>query len=484
MRRVRFAFVTALLGIALGMLVTILFSSCSTNPEGSSEGPIPSGTFTELESMQNSFNLVAEQVLPAVVRIDVEEVRRQAAPEGENMPWFDFFFGEPDSEGEEREFRTQGLGSGVIVRRDGNTYYVLTNAHVIGEADSIIVTLDDGREYEADLVGSDERKDLALVSMETRDELQVATFGDSNTLRVGDWVVAIGSPFGFQSTVTAGIVSALGRRGGPAGNISDFIQTDASINRGNSGGALVNLRGEVVGINTWITSQTGGSVGLGFSIPINNVKGAVDDFIELGSVRYGWLGVSIRSVPRAMAEDLRLPSTEGALVYHVFQGSPADEAGLLPGDFVTRINETEIEDSDQLVLMVGDLAVDEIATFRVIRQGEERTVEVRIAERQAERSIAEQNQALWPGLGVFPITEEIRSEAEVPGNVEGVIVSSVESRTPASVAGLRVGDIITRVGTVPVASVLGFYRELNATESDVGLQVWRDGSTQTVTVAR
>jgi S1-C subfamily serine protease len=240
----------------------------------------------------------------------------------------------------------------------------------------------------------------------------------------------------------------------------------------------------VVGINTWITSQTGGSVGLGFSIPINNVKGAVDDFIELGSVRYGWLGVSIRSVPRAMAEDLRLPSTEGALVYHVFQGSPADEAGLLPGDFVTRINETEIEDSDQLVLMVGDLAVDEIATFRIIRQGEERTVEVRIAERQAERSIAEQNQALWPGLGVFPITEEIRSEAEVPGSVEGVIVSSVESRTPASVAGLRVGDIITRVGTVPTTSVLDFYRELNATESDVNLQVWRDDSTQTLTIAR
>ncbi|MFP4300776.1 MAG: Do family serine endopeptidase [Spirochaetaceae bacterium] len=484
MRRVRFAFFSVILGVTLGTLLTILLTSCSTNAEGSAGGPIPSGTFAELESMQNSFNLVAEQVLPSVVRVDVEEVRRQAAPDGENMPWFDFFFGEPDGQEEEREFRTQGLGSGVIVRRDGDRYYVLTNAHVIGEADSIVVTLDDGRDYSADLVGSDERKDLALVSLETRDDLVVATFGDSSTLRVGDWVVAIGSPFGFQSTVTAGIVSALGRRGGPAGNISDFIQTDASINRGNSGGALVNLRGEVVGINTWITSQTGGSVGLGFSIPINNVKGAVDDLIDRGSVRYGWLGVSIRSVPRELAEDLGLPSTEGALVYHVFGGSPAAEAGLLPGDLVTRINETEIEDSDQLVLMVGDLPVDEEATFTVIRQGEERTVEVRIAERQAERSIAEGNETLWPGLGVFPITAEIRSEAEVPEEIGGVIVSSVESRTPASVAGLRVGDIVTEVSSVSVDSVLDFYRELNAAEGDVELRVWRDGSTQRLTLAR
>jgi Do/DeqQ family serine protease len=486
MRSNRFFLLTAFTGILLAVGFSLLLTSCSTDQERSGDSPIPAGTFEELESMQNSFNIVSERVLPSVVRIDVEEVRTQAAPRGENMPWFDFFFGEPDEDEEEgeREFRTQGLGSGVIVRQDGNTYYVLTNAHVIGEADSIVVTLDDGREYDATLIGSDERKDLALVSIETREDLSVAVFGDSNTLRVGDWVLAIGSPFGFQSTVTAGIVSALGRRGGPAGNISDFIQTDASINRGNSGGALVNLQGEVVGINTWITSQTGGSVGLGFSIPINNVKGAIDDFIELGSVRYGWLGVSIRSVPQPMAEDLQLPSVRGALVYHVFQGSPADRAGLLPGDFVTGINDTRIEDSDQLVLMVGDLPVDEVATFTVIRQGQERTVEVRIAERQTERTIAEQNASLWPGLGVFPITEEIRSEAEVPGSVEGVIVSSVESRTPAAAAGLRVGDIVTAVNTTGIASVMEFYRLLNEADEEVALEIWRDGETVSTTITR
>ncbi|MFP4330463.1 MAG: Do family serine endopeptidase [Alkalispirochaetaceae bacterium] len=473
--------------VVLAGSLLLFLSSCSTNPEQSSgDPPIPAGTFTELESLQNSFNIVSEQVLPSVVRIDVEEVRTQAAPQADNAPWFDFFFGEPDGDEapRDREFRTQGLGSGVVVRREGDTYYVLTNAHVVGQADSIVITLDDGREYDGELVGSDERKDLALVELETNDELEVATFGDSSTLRVGDWVLAIGSPFGFQSTVTAGIVSALGRRGGPAGNISDFIQTDASINRGNSGGALVNLRGEVVGINTWITSQTGGSVGLGFSIPINNVVGAIDDFIELGSVRYGWLGVSIRSIPRELAEDLRLESTRGALVYHVFGGSPADEAGLLPGDFVTEINDIPVEDSDQLVLIVGDLLVDEIATFEIVRLGEERTVEVLIAERQNERVIAEQNQTLWPGLGVFPITPEIRIEAEIPSEVEGVIVSSLESRTPASGAGLRVGDIITRVEGRGLASAFEFYRELNDGGDQVALEVWRDGSTIELSIER
>ena len=479
--------VPSVLPVAVLLLVFFLIgSACSTNPEQSNNPPIPSGTFTELESMQNSFNIVSQEVLPSVVRIDVEEVRRQAVPDSGDAPWFDFFFGEPDEDepDREREFRTQGLGSGVIVRSDGDTYYVLTNAHVIGDADSIVVTLDDGREFEAELVGNDDRKDLALVAVETEEALRVATLGDSSTLRVGDWVLAIGSPFGFQSTVTAGIVSALGRRGGPAGNISDFIQTDASINRGNSGGALVNLRGEVVGINTWITSQTGGSVGLGFSIPVNNVKGAIEDFIELGSVRYGWLGVSIRSVSPPMAEDLRLSSTEGALIYHVFGGSPAARAGLQPGDFVVRINEMEIEDSDQLVLIVGDLPVDEVATFEVVRLGEALTVDVRIAERLDERSIAEQNQTLWPGLGVFPMTDELREEAEVPGSVRGVVVSSVESRTPASVAGLRVGDIITAVGEEEIASVLEFYRELNSSGGETTFDVWRNGETLTATISR
>jgi S1-C subfamily serine protease len=292
---------------------------------------------------------------------------------------------------------------------------------------------------------------------------------------VGDWVLAIGSPFGFQSTVTAGIVSAVDRRGGPAGNISDFIQTDAAINRGNSGGALVNLNGEVVGINTWITSQTGGSVGLGFSIPINNVVRSIDDFIETGAVRYGWLGVSIRSVTAELADSLKLPDREGAMVHHVFLDSPADRGGLLPGDFVRVINGVRVDDSDALVLEVGELPVDETATFEIIRYGEAQTVEVRIGERESEAEIANLNSRLWPGFSPFPLTEELREEIDLPSSVRGVVVSTVENRTPAAAAGIRVGDVITDVDGTTVGDLSDFYRLLNEGDRTLALTVLRDG---------
>jgi S1-C subfamily serine protease len=301
---------------------------------------------------------------------------------------------------------------------------------------------------------------------------------------VGDWVLAIGSPFGFQSTVTAGIVSAVGRRGGPAGNISDFIQTDAAINRGNSGGALVNLSGEVVGINTWITSQTGGSVGLGFSIPINNIVRSIDDFIETGSVRYGWLGVSIRSVSPELEGSLDLPDRRGALVHHVFLDSPADRGGLLPGDFVQVINGIRVADSDELVLQVGELPVDEIATFEIIRYGEEMIVEVRIGERESENAIANLNTRLWPGFSVFPLTDDLRSDIELEDSTSGVLVSTVENRTPGAAAGLRVGDIITRMDDRPVANLVDFYRLLNEGSRSIDLSVLRDGTVERLQLQR
>ena len=456
-----------LAGAVLASLVVLTtFVSCTSEPSTAA----PSGTtpppVLDLVEMQNTFRRVASETLPVVVRIDVEEVRRQRAPADGQSPWFDFFFGQPDGDGN-REFRTQGLGSGIVVRNDGNGYYVLTNYHVVGDAEQITVRLDDGRDFTASMVGSDERLDLAMVRFESSEALPVARLGDSESLHVGDWVLAIGSPFGFQSTVTAGIVSALGRRGGPDGNISDFIQTDAAINRGNSGGALVNLNGEVVGINTWITSQTGGSVGLGFSIPINNAKRAIDDFITQGSVRYGWLGVSIRSVTNELAGSLDLPDSRGALIVHIFTNSPADQGGLLPGDFVRRINGRTVRDSDQLVLDVGALPVDQQAEFVVIRDGAERTVRVRIAERQSERAIAESNIRLWPGITVFPITSGIRQELSLPAGATGVVVSAVEARTAAATAGFRVGDVVRTVNGTPVDSARAFYRLLNSAGANV-----------------
>ncbi len=472
-------------GLILGFVLSVTLFSCSTQVEPGAQVSAqdrPSAQ-SDPETLQSSFREVASVALPSVVRIDVEEVRRQNTPDGDDAPWFDFFFGEPDSEQPDRdgrEFRSQGLGSGVIVRRDGDRYYVITNDHVIGNADDITITLDDGSDYSAEIVGKDARKDLAMVSFTSDEDIPVARIGDSTELQVGDWVMAIGSPFGFQSTVTVGIVSALERRGGPAGNISDFIQTDAAINRGNSGGALVNLSGELVGINTWITSQTGGSMGLGFSIPIDNVVRSIDDFIETGAVRYGWLGVSIRSVTDELAASLGLPDNRGALVHHVFLDSPADDGGLLPGDFVRVINGITVDDSDELVLEVGELPVDQEATFEIIRAGEEMTVDVRIGERESESAIANLNSRLWPGFSVFPLTDELRQDIELDSAQEGVLVSTVENRTPGAAAGLRVGDVLTAINGAAIPELLDFYRELNEAGNTMEMTILRDGTEQTL----
>ena len=255
-----------------------------------------------LRSFQDATRQVAGQVLPVVVEIDtISEVERRNI----QSP-LEFFFGRPDSNNDDDESRPllqRGLGSGIIVRRTGNDVYVLTNEHVIGNATEITVTLYDGREYRAELVGGDENRDLALVRFQTTEEVPVATLGDSQDVQVGDLVFAVGNPLGFASTITSGIVSAV-ERDGPVGSngplLTNYIQTDAAINRGNSGGPLVNLDGEVVGINTWIASRSGGSIGLGFAIPINNASRAIDQIIATGRVEYGWLGVNMGRRPRAM----------------------------------------------------------------------------------------------------------------------------------------------------------------------------------------
>ena len=476
-----------LVGLIMGFTMSMLVFSCSTRIQPGDAvhaQQSPSGE-VDLSGLQNSFRSISQRVRATVVKIDVQEVRNERTPRGSDRPWFDFFFGEPNGD-LDREFRTQGLGSGVIVRRDGNTYFVLTNDHVIGQATEIKITLDDEREFDGTLVGKDPRKDLALVSFESRDRtIPIAVLGDSNDLQVGDWVLAIGSPFGFQSTVTAGIVSATGRRGGPQGNISDFIQTDAAINQGNSGGALVNLGGEVVGINTWITSRTGGSIGLGFSIPINNAKRAIDEFIESGSVQYGWLGVSIQTPSRAVAEDLGVQGRQGALVHHVFRNSPADRGGILRGDFITSVNGRRVRDSDALILAVGELPAGRDAAFELVRQGEEMQLEVRITVRVDEQSIAEQNRNLWPGLSVFPLTDDVRRELDLETGASGVLIASVQNGTPAAIAGLRVGDVIGRMNGRPVTSVRQFYAAINdRARREVEFEFTREGQDLKISIAR
>lgn len=474
--------------IVAALAVAVVLGSCSSSPSaGYNQNPQPVAipSIENLEELQNSFRGLAQSVLPGVVKIDVVEIGTQ--PEGgqQDNPFFEFFFGQPEGN-EGREFRSEGLGSGVIVRRDGNVVYVLTNAHVIGDATEITVTLDDGRQYSADLVGRDERKDLALVSFETQDQdIVVVRLGDSDTLQVGDWVLAMGSPYGFQSTVTAGIISALHRTGGPGGNISDFIQTDAAINRGNSGGALVNLNGEVIGINTWITTQTGGSVGLGFAIPINNVKRAIDDFIDEGVVRYGWLGVSINSVDLSVQESLGLDTNRGALVNSVYQSSPAGRGGLLPGDFITQINGRPVRSSDDVVLRVGELPVDESADFTLIRNGSTITIPVTIVSRESEDQIAGQAQDLWTGASIIPLDDSVRSQLEIDDSVEGVVTGQVVRRSPAAIAGLQSGDVITAVNGQSVQDMKGYFSALNSRLSgDIEFQFLRQGVELKITIVR
>ena len=456
-----------LIGLITGFIVSFIVFSCSSSrPKESAyaeeNAQKPLELSPQINEFQSSFRTVASRVLPVVVEVKVVEVTTQTIPKNFGWPW-NFLFpdqGGEDEAPEQQEFRNQGLGSGVIVRRDKDTYYVLTNNHVAGAAEEIKVVLYDEREFPATLVGKDERKDLALIKFTSDDSsLPIAILGDSDDLYVGDWVLAVGSPFGLVSSVTAGIVSAKGRQG-PEDNISDFIQTDAAINQGNSGGALVNLKGEVIGINTWITTPSGGNVGLGFAIPINNAKKAIDDFITKGSVEYGWLGVSIQDPYISLAKDLGIENVKGGFVLNVYKNSPAAKGGILPGDYITKVNGKNIKNADDLVRIIGDLAPSTEAEFELIRGGKTVNVKVKIGLRE-EKTIVEQAADLWPGFNAVPLDDEIRKQLKIDKSVQGLVVVAIENKTKAQIAGLRVGDVITRINNTDIKTAIDFYRVLN-----------------------
>lgn len=441
-----------------------------------------------------SFRGVAAEVLPTVVEVNTVEVVRRQAPRTRSP--FDWFF-DPWSrpEFEEREYRRPGLGSGVIVRHEAESAYVLTNQHVVAGADEIEVRLHDGREFPAEIVGGDTRMDLALLRIETGETLPVARLGDSESLHVGDWVLAVGNPFGFESTVTAGIVSALGRRpdpGSPIADYSDYIQTDAAINPGNSGGALVSIDGEVVGINTWIASRGGGNVGLGFAIPINQAMRAIDNFIDEGEVVYGWLGVSLSDAGseggRRLLGDLGYGNRSGALVQGVYRNSPAAEAGLLPGMMIVEIDGRTVAGSTELARLVGDISPGNRAVFTVLQPGsaenadESRgtapvssSIAVTIARRDADVS-GSGTRHLWPGFTVFSIDEMTREQYGLDEELSGVMVGAVVPGSGADTAGIRGGDLIAAVNGTPVSSAAQFYRELSASAEEMVLTLHRGDS--------
>lgn len=433
-----------------------------------------------LEALQSSFRAISSGVLPSVVEIDVtEKTTMSASSPFDDLPFF--FFGIPNQgdsgKGRTRERIQQGLGSGVIVKRNGNTVYVLTNNHVAGKADSIKVKLNDGQEFDGKLVGADERQDIALVSFEAQSDsnIVVAALGNSDEVQTGDICLAMGAPLGYSQSVTQGIVSATGRSGTQIGNMNDFIQTDAAINQGNSGGPLVNIYGEVIGINTWIASNSGGSVGLGFSIPINSIKKAIDSFISNGKITYGWLGVSLADVTEKYKESLGVKGKHGAFASQVFIDSPAYKGGMQAGDFVIELNGKSVKNQADFMREVGYLPAGETAEFKVIRGGKEVSLKVKIEERS--KDSGNDNSKLWPGFIASPLNDDLRKELNVTDDkVKGVAVSSVLERSPAAALRIQAGDIITAVNDKKISSVEEFYEALDLTKNkEIWFDVYNDG---------
>jgi len=431
-----------------------------------------------LLSFPESFNKLAENSSPAVVNIRTIKtikgggrVFRQfkKGPFGKNDPFNDFF---DRFFGEERphDFKQRSLGSGFIINKDG---YIVTNNHVVENADKIEVILKDEKEFDAEIVGRDVNTDLALIKIKPDRDLPVLLFGDSDALKVGQWVVAIGSPFGLEHTVTAGIVSAKGRVIG-SGPYDDFIQTDASINPGNSGGPLINMQGKVVGINTAIIA--GGS-GIGFAIPINLAKNIVDQLKTSGEVIRGWLGVGIQNISKQVAEYYGIKSKKGVLVTEVFPDDPADKAGIEPQDIILSINGIEVGTSREITSMIADLGVGETVKIKALRNGKTRTFSVKIAKREetriSARSIHKEKQTEL-GISVENVTPEIARRFNLK-NAKGVIVSAVEPDSKANEAGVRKLDIIKEINHKSIATVSDLNKVISEIKKDepIRMFIWR-----------
>jgi serine protease Do len=404
---------------------------------------------------------LAEKLGPAVVNVSVTQAAKPGAqqfgrqqpgeaPFGGDDPFSEFwrrFFG--DQFGGPGTGPQRGLGSGFIIDSKG---LILTNNHVVENADKISVKLSDDREFDAKVVGRDPKTDLAVIEItDGKGNFPVARLGDSSALKVGEWVVAMGSPFGLDNTLTAGVVSAKGRQIG-AGPYDNFIQTDASINPGNSGGPLVNLRGEVVGINTAIFSRSGGNLGIGFATPIDLAKEILPELIKSGKVTRGWLGVSIQRITPDLAESLGLEKSRGALVASVSDGSPAAEAGIQAGDVIVEYNGKEIEDSSQLPILVARTKVGQNAKVTVVRDKKRIPITIKVGELQEQEVVASAPQEPAKlGMAVQNVTPEM-AESLGLSRARGVVITAVQPQSPAAEAGLRRGDVILEINRKAIDS--------------------------------
>ncbi|PID56736.1 serine protease [candidate division KSB3 bacterium] len=437
--------------ITVGLVVCALFfTTFSVQEHIHAESDMRKG----LESLSQTFRDIVKDVGPAVVYISTEQTVRNQARGTQHFHEFwgdDFmrrFFGDIP---QNREFKRQGLGSGFITSDDG---YILTNNHVVENADIIKVTLADKREFDAKIIGTDPKTDVAVIKIDG-DDLPTVTLGSSDELEVGDWAIAIGTPFGLSQTVTAGIISAEGRSNIGINDYEDFIQTDAAINPGNSGGPLVNIYGQVIGINTAIFSRSGGYQGIGFAIPIDMAKSIQHSLIKDGKVVRGWLGVMIQAVTPEIAKGFDLEDTTGTLVGDVLKGSPAEKAGLERGDVIITFDGQAIDGPNSLKNIVARTAVQKKVDVVVIRNGKKKTINVLLGEQPGDSQItaeAPSETAARFGLSVQELTDNVANKLGYIGE-DGVVISNVEPHSPASEAGLRRGDLIKEINKKPLHSI-------------------------------
>jgi serine protease Do len=473
-RRVIFFSLALTIGIIVGLSLAMrlnLFSSAQSQTLA-----VPS---LGEPSLETGVIEVARTTGKAVVSISTERTDKAPGgrrfyfnvPPGGQSPFGDDeflrrFFGDPFRNMPEQDYKQIGLGSGVIIDPEG---YVLTNEHVVDGADKITVTLPDGREFKGEVKGQDSRSDLAVVKINARD-LPVAALGDSDSVKIGQWVVAIGNPFGFalqnpEPTVTAGVISALHRSLGKAmphdRDYGDLIQTDAAINPGNSGGPLVDLKGEVVGINVAIFSTSGGYQGIGFAIPSNAAKRIIARLIEGKKILYGWLGVTVQDLNDDLAKQFGLVEKKGALVAGVVKNGPAQKAGIKDADVIIRFANQPISSVRELLSAVGKTEVGKKTPVVVIRNKKEVTVTVEVGERpQNAEKMAPASEGTWRGLQVKEITSDVAKHFNLE-DTSGVVVTGIEPGSPADDAGLMIGDIIREINNQPVKN-LGEYAKLTS----------------------
>jgi serine protease Do len=462
---------TLIIGMIAGIVLAAHFNLLP-NLFAADKQPPQSPHITAAENLQTAFVQVADSVKPSVVNISTSRTVRM----GNNFSFgfnndqmkqffgdddlFNHFFGGPGGGGTQK-FKQQSLGSGFVIRSDG---YILTNNHVVEKADDIKVKFpNDEKEYDATVVGTDPATDLAVIKVKIDNKLKEIALGDSDKIKVGEWAIAIGCPFGFDSTVTAGIISALNRKNVTDSPYTNFIQTDAAINPGNSGGPLVNIRGEVVGVNTVIFSQSGGYMGIGFAIPINTARDIFEKLIKSGRISRGYLGVVPQDIDEKIARQFDLKSTKGALVTEVDSDTPADKAGIKADDVIIKLNDTDITGADQLRNEIAKYSAGETVDVTLLRDGKQKTIGVMLANRPDNPVGSPQEETETKrnvGLDLKTLSSDLRNQLNSKAD-SGAVVINVEPDSAADEAGFQTGDIIIKTDRKEVDSAGAFNSIIN-----------------------